>query len=262
MRRPAHHIGIGGFDAASPRMLSLYRRLNPVLARLRAGDIEQLHLSGRGSWRAELEGGAAIELGRGTDNEVLERAERFVRTRALAADGGVEALAAVINFSDHPLARTILPEDLGLAPGAYHAFELWTRSYQRLGRGQAVVTTQPPHGVALLLLRPQRPWPQVLTVTHHLGQTTVLLAHETWDAETATLVVGLHALAERSGEVLLALPAPWQLGAVSGSAGLAVGAWGRAPAGAYVTVSFTAPGGIEVLTLRFTGSQPAAAPQL
>jgi alpha-galactosidase len=188
--------------------------------------------------------------------------ERFVRTRALAAGGGVEALAAVINFSDHPLARTILPEDLGLAPGAYHAFELWTRSYQRLGRGQAVVTTQPPHGVALLLLRPQRPWPQVLTVTHHLGQTTVLLAHETWDAETATLVVGLHALAERSGEVLLALPAPWQLGAVSGSAGLAVGAWGRAPAGAYVTVSFTAPGGIEVLTLRFTGSQPAAAPQL
>ena len=71
---------LAGPDAASPRMLSLYRRLNPVLARLRAGDIEQLHLSGRGSWRAELEGGAAIELGRGTDNEVLERAERFVRT--------------------------------------------------------------------------------------------------------------------------------------------------------------------------------------
>jgi cell division protein FtsQ len=63
-------------------MLGNYRRLNPVLARLDAGDIEQLSLSVRGSWRAELEGGATIELGRGTDEEVMERVERFVRTVA------------------------------------------------------------------------------------------------------------------------------------------------------------------------------------
>ena len=186
--------------------------------------------------------------------------ERFVRTRALSPDagGGVEALAAVINFSDHVLARTILPEDLGLPTAAYDAYELWTRSYQRLDRGQAFVTTQPPHGVALLLLRPQRPWPQVLTLTHHLGQTTVLLENEVWDPATMTLVVSLHALAARTGEVLLALPPQWQLSAVSGSAGLALGAWGRSPAGAYVTVSFTSPGGLEALTLHFTGPQPAA----
>lgn len=188
--------------------------------------------------------------------------ERFVRTRVLSADGGeVEALAAVINFSDHVLARTILPEDLGLPTGEYHAYELWTRSYQSLARGQAFVTTQPPHGVALLLLRPQRSWPQVLTLTHHLGQTTVLLASEAWDPATATLVVSLHALAARTGEVLLALPPRWQLGAACGSAGLVVGAWGRAPCGAYVTVSFTSPGGLEVLTLRFTGPQSAAGPR-
>lgn len=188
--------------------------------------------------------------------------ERFVRTRALSADagGGTEALAAVINFSDHVLARTILPEDLGLAPGAYHAYELWTRSYQHLGRGQAFVTTQPPHGVALLLLRPHRLRPQVLTLTHHLGQTTVLVADEVWDPVTATLVVSLHALAARTGEVLLALPPQWQLDAAGGSAGLMVGAWGRAPCGAYVTVTFTSPGGLEVLALHFTGPQPSAGP--
>lgn len=71
---------LAGPEASASRMLGLYRRLNPVLARLDAGDVDQLSLSGRGSWRAELEGGAVVELGRGTDDEVLARAERFVRT--------------------------------------------------------------------------------------------------------------------------------------------------------------------------------------
>jgi len=37
-------------------------------------------LSGRGSWRVELDTGAALELGRGTEEEVGERTQRFVRT--------------------------------------------------------------------------------------------------------------------------------------------------------------------------------------
>ena len=100
----------------------------------------------------------------------------------------------------------------------------------------------------------------MLTLTHHLGQTTVLLADEVWDPVTATLVVSLHALAARTGEVLLALPPQWPLDAAGGSAGLVVGEWGRAPCGAYVTVTFTSPGGLEVLALHFTGPQPAAGP--
>ena len=39
-----------------------------------------LHLSGRGSWRVELDNGATVELGRGSEDEVLARSERFVRT--------------------------------------------------------------------------------------------------------------------------------------------------------------------------------------
>jgi len=73
---------LAGPESTAPRMLALYRKLNPVLARLDAGDVEQLRLSGRGSWRAELEGGATIELGRGSDDEVMARAAAFVRTVA------------------------------------------------------------------------------------------------------------------------------------------------------------------------------------
>jgi cell division protein FtsQ len=42
--------------------------------------IEGLSLSGRGSWRVELDTGAEVELGRGTDEEVLARTGRFVGT--------------------------------------------------------------------------------------------------------------------------------------------------------------------------------------
>ena len=73
---------LAGPESTAPRMLAMVQRLQPVLARIDAGDIEQLKLSGRGSWRAELDGGAVIELGRGSDDEVLARAAAFVRTVA------------------------------------------------------------------------------------------------------------------------------------------------------------------------------------
>ena len=72
-----------GPEGSAPAMLSLYRRVQPVLARLDL-DIAQLHLSGRGSWRTELDSGARIELGRGTEDEIVTRTERFVRTLAAA----------------------------------------------------------------------------------------------------------------------------------------------------------------------------------
>ena len=67
-----------GPDGSSAQMLSLYRRLAPAFEPV--GAIESLRLSRRGSWRAELATGAVIELGRGTEDEVLARTERFVRT--------------------------------------------------------------------------------------------------------------------------------------------------------------------------------------
>jgi cell division protein FtsQ len=68
-----------GPDGSARQVLALYRRLQPVLARLDLA-IDKLQLTQRGSWRAELDSGAQIEMGRGSDDEVLARTERFVRT--------------------------------------------------------------------------------------------------------------------------------------------------------------------------------------
>ncbi|HEV8315689.1 MAG TPA: cell division protein FtsQ/DivIB [Burkholderiaceae bacterium] len=68
-----------GAEGTSAHMLAMYQRLQPVFAKLDM-TIDTLNLSGRGSWRVEFDSGADIELGRGTDDEVLARSERFVRT--------------------------------------------------------------------------------------------------------------------------------------------------------------------------------------
>lgn len=63
----------------SAQMLSLYRRLVPLFEPLQL-QLQSLHLSGRGSWRAELDSGAHVQIGRGTEDELVERTARFVRT--------------------------------------------------------------------------------------------------------------------------------------------------------------------------------------
>lgn len=59
-------------------MLDMLRRLQPVLTPL--GEIDTLKLTERGSWSVTLDDDASIELGRGSLDEVVARADRFVRT--------------------------------------------------------------------------------------------------------------------------------------------------------------------------------------
>lgn len=68
-----------GPDGTSAAMLRMIGRLQPVFAAIDAR-IDTLDLSGRGSWRAELDTGAEVELGRGTEDEVIERTASFVAT--------------------------------------------------------------------------------------------------------------------------------------------------------------------------------------
>ncbi len=70
-----------GPEGSAAQMLALYRALLPVL-RDAGGVIERLSLSKRGSWRVQFDAGASIELGRGSDAEVLARTQRFARTLA------------------------------------------------------------------------------------------------------------------------------------------------------------------------------------
>lgn len=68
-----------GPDGSSPQMLALLGRLQPVFAP-QGAHVDTLALSMRGSWRAELDTGAQLELGRGSEAEVVDRTRRFVGT--------------------------------------------------------------------------------------------------------------------------------------------------------------------------------------
>ena len=68
-----------GPEGSAPHMLALLARLQPVFDTLDVR-IEALELSGRGSWRTELDSGAQVELGRGDDDEVIARTQVFAAT--------------------------------------------------------------------------------------------------------------------------------------------------------------------------------------
>ncbi len=71
---------LAGPEGSAPQMLAMQRRLAPLLEGLEAGELRELRLSVRGSWRAELDKGALLELGRGSEDELVKRTERFVQT--------------------------------------------------------------------------------------------------------------------------------------------------------------------------------------
>ncbi len=70
---------LAGPEGRAHQVYQLWLRLSAVYA-THEMPVERLALSGRGSWRADLKGGALVELGRGTDEQVALRSERFLRT--------------------------------------------------------------------------------------------------------------------------------------------------------------------------------------
>lgn len=68
-----------GPDGSAAQVLALYRRIEPMFAQhgMRPVSLQQ---SGRGSWSIELDGGATVRLGRGSEDELAERSERFLHT--------------------------------------------------------------------------------------------------------------------------------------------------------------------------------------
>lgn len=68
-----------GPDGQSQLMLNMYRHLIPTLEPLSA-KLVKLELSARGSWSVVLDGGALIELGRGSVDDINGRVKRFSHT--------------------------------------------------------------------------------------------------------------------------------------------------------------------------------------
>ena len=70
---------LAGPEGTSGEVLAMYQVLQPMFGPLDL-NVEKLVLSARGSWHLELDTGGAVELGRGTAEEVTARARRFVQT--------------------------------------------------------------------------------------------------------------------------------------------------------------------------------------
>jgi cell division protein FtsQ len=68
-----------GPEGHAPEVLAMHRLLAPVFGPLDMS-LDELELSGRGSWRATLDSGAVVEIGTGTPAEVLKRTKRFAST--------------------------------------------------------------------------------------------------------------------------------------------------------------------------------------
>lgn len=68
-----------GPEGQSAQVLQMYMAIKPLFEPLDLA-VDQLALSGHGSWSAELDSGAVLELGRGSETEVVERTRRFVQT--------------------------------------------------------------------------------------------------------------------------------------------------------------------------------------
>ena len=68
-----------GPSGSSAHVLAMLARFDSGFAPLGA-HVEELAYSGRGSWQATLDSGAVVELGRGSDDDVVARTARFVAT--------------------------------------------------------------------------------------------------------------------------------------------------------------------------------------
>lgn len=134
-----------------------------------------------------------------------EKPHRFVYT-GVDRSGTTTALGALINWHDGPRELTLSARAFGLPDGDYHAFELWSQQYQRLGPAGEVSLRLAPHGTALWLLRQARPQPQVVGLRHHLWQTLLLLDSESWDESSRRLTVTLTAQVACEGELHIAVP--------------------------------------------------------
>jgi cell division protein FtsQ len=68
-----------GPDGQAATVLAMYQALQPLFEGMDLA-VDQFEQTGAGAWRLRLESGAAVELGRGTVEEVVARTQRFLKT--------------------------------------------------------------------------------------------------------------------------------------------------------------------------------------
>jgi cell division protein FtsQ len=68
-----------GPDGQSLKVLAMHQTLQPIFAPIDMA-VDQLELTPRGGWRAQLDSGTELELGSGDATELVARAQRFITT--------------------------------------------------------------------------------------------------------------------------------------------------------------------------------------
>lgn len=87
-----------GPEGSAPQVLAMFYALQPALEPLGV-EIDALTLRNRGSWIVRLENDALIELGSGSPEQVLQRAQRFVRTLGQVT-GQYQRRADALEYAD------------------------------------------------------------------------------------------------------------------------------------------------------------------
>lgn len=70
---------LSGPEGQSAQVLAMHRTLAPLVTPMDL-TLDQLDLTPRGGWRAQLDTGTTLELGSGSTEELVARTERFVKT--------------------------------------------------------------------------------------------------------------------------------------------------------------------------------------
>lgn len=89
---------LAGPDGSASEVLAMFEQIGPVFAPI-APAVRALTWRDSGSWLVELEGGARIELGGGSQEEVIARAQRFVQLLPQAAQTW-QRTAAALEYAD------------------------------------------------------------------------------------------------------------------------------------------------------------------
>jgi len=96
---PTFHAPIKASPQEAMAMLTMYQHLQPLVVALDS-QISALRLNERGSWTMTLANDAELELGRGTQAEVLARTHRFVRTVLKFAQRTHQSLPDALLYAD------------------------------------------------------------------------------------------------------------------------------------------------------------------
>ncbi len=121
-------------------------------------------------------------------------------------------VVGLINWSDETVATTVSPAELGLPLDRYHVYNYWRRRYLGVVRHEITVPRHQRHETLVLLIKPARKQPDLLTTTFHVCQGAVEISKVERKAEDdkLNLRVMLKKAGTQFGELFFTVPEGWQ----------------------------------------------------